>query len=156
MEQIKNLFHFLLLCGIIDMVILMNVIICLDDNKGMLFNNRRQSRDKVVISDIFADLQGEKLCITPFSEKLMAEHLQSVVACEDVTSLGNGQWFFCENLDLKPLSDKIERLIVYKWNRVYPSDMKCELDFSLFSLEGECELQGNSHPVITKQIFVRG
>ena len=134
----------------------MNVIICLDDNNGMLFNNRRQSRDIALLCDVFDDLQGEKLYITPFSEKLMAEYSQGVIVCEDASSLADGQWFFCESLDLTAFSEKIERLIVYRWNRAYPSDMKCELDFSLFSLVGESEPVGNSHPVITKQTFVRG
>lgn len=30
----------------------MNVIVCVDDNNGMLFNKRRQSRDKAVIDKI--------------------------------------------------------------------------------------------------------
>ncbi len=134
----------------------MNVIICLDDNNGMLFNNRRQSRDKAVLSDIFNDLKDEKLFITKFSEKLMAECCDKVVICDDTATLENGQWFFCENVDLTTFVDKIEKLVVYKWNRVYPSDFTCNLDFSLFNLESECELMGNSHPVITKQIFVKG
>ena len=134
----------------------MNVIICLDDNKGMLFNNRRQSRDKAVLSDIFKDLQGEQLYITPFSEKLLAEYSDRIIICGSVSGIGNGQWFFCENVDLRAFDDNIEKLVVYKWNRAYPSDMKCELDFSLFSLVSESEFEGNSHSVITKEIFVKG
>ncbi len=134
----------------------MNVIICLDDNNGMLFNNRRQSRDKALLADVFKDLQGEKLHITSFSEKLMADYCDGVTLCEDASAIGNGQWFFCENVDLTSFSSNIEKIVVYKWNRVYPSDFNCNLDFSLFSLEGENDFEGNSHPVITKQIFVKG
>lgn len=134
----------------------MNVIICLDDNKGMLFNNRRQSRDKAVLSDIFCDLKDEKLFITQFSEKLMAEYCDKVVACDDTATLEKGQWFFCENVDLTTFADKIEKLVVYKWNRVYPADFNCYLDFSLFNLESESDFEGSSHPVITKQIFAKG
>ena len=133
----------------------MNVIICLDDNNGMLFNNRRQSRDKAVLSDAFKCLQGERLHITPFSEGLMADYSDSVAVCDDASSIENGQWLFCESIDLTQLSDKIEKLVVYRWNRVYPADLRCELDFSLFSLVDEVELEGNSHPVITKQAFVK-
>ncbi len=134
----------------------MNVIICLDDNNGMLFNNRRQSRDKALLSDVFGNLQGEKLYITSFSERLMEEYCDKLVACEDASALQSGQWFFCENVDLTPFTDKIEKLVVYKWNRVYPADFTCNLDFSLFNLESESEFEGNSHPVITKQIFAKG
>ncbi len=134
----------------------MNVIICLDDNNGMLFNNRRQSRDKALLSDAFGNLQGEKLYITSFSEKLMAEYCDKVTLCEDASTLQSGQWFFCENVDLTAFADKIEKLVVYKWNRVYPADFNCSLDFSLFNLESESDFEGNSHSVITKQIFSKG
>ena len=30
----------------------MNIIVCLDDNQGMLFNKRRQSKDRQVLEDI--------------------------------------------------------------------------------------------------------
>lgn len=133
----------------------MNVIICLDDNKGMLFNNRRQSRDKALLADIFRDLKGEKLFVTPFSEKLMADYSDSISVCEDASVIGAGQWFFCENIDLTPFCNNIEKIIVYKWNRVYPADFSCTLDFSAFTLVGEFVFEGNSHPVINKQIFVK-
>ena len=48
----------------------MEIIICLDNNKGMLFNNRRQSRDSKVLEDIKNGLE-DRLTIFPFSEKLI-------------------------------------------------------------------------------------
>ncbi len=132
----------------------MNVIICLDDNNGMLFNNRRQSRDKNLIADVFDNLQGERLNITPFSSKLFAE-LESAVNVCDGLSVGQGQWFFCENVDLTCCEADIEKIIVYKWNRAYPCDFTCQLDFSKFMLVSESDFEGNSHPVITKLIYVK-
>ena len=41
----------------------MKIIVCLDDNSGMMFNRRRQSRDRVVIDDIIACAQGGELCV---------------------------------------------------------------------------------------------
>ena len=46
----------------------MNIIVCIDDNQGMLFNKRRQSRDVKVLEDI-ATLT-DTLWISSFSEKL--------------------------------------------------------------------------------------
>ena len=34
----------------------MKIIVCLDDYGGMLFNSRRQSRDRMLIDDIMMDL----------------------------------------------------------------------------------------------------
>ena len=49
------------------------MIICLDDNYGMLFNNRRQSRDIQVFEDIKKSVEG-RLLIRPFSEKLLISY----------------------------------------------------------------------------------
>ena len=49
----------------------MTVIFCLDENKGMLFNDRRLSRDAMVFEDIKTYLTGT-LKINSFSEKLVA------------------------------------------------------------------------------------
>ena len=48
----------------------MKIIACLDDNNGLLFNNRRQSRDRVVIEDILKDCHNSKLWINNFSKSL--------------------------------------------------------------------------------------
>lgn len=37
----------------------MTVIFLLDDNKGMLFNHRRLSRDEKILEDIGASLNGK-------------------------------------------------------------------------------------------------
>ena len=133
----------------------MNVIVCLDDNKGMLFNNRRQSRDKVVTEDIMKSLDGENLFILPFSEKLF-EGLDNVCCVEESAFYDSSQYdtFFVENIALSEI-DNIESIIVYNWNRVYPADFYCDIDFEGFSLKQESELKGNSHEKITKQIFVK-
>lgn len=49
----------------------MTVIFLLDDNKGMLFNHRRLSRDEKILEDIGASLNGN-LFINKFSEKLIS------------------------------------------------------------------------------------
>ena len=49
----------------------MNLIVCLDDRNGMMFNGRRQSRDRADIEDILRDCAG-RLCIEGYSEPLFA------------------------------------------------------------------------------------
>ena len=48
----------------------MIVIVCTEDRGGMLFNNRRVSKDRTVIQKILELSEGKKLWIHPFSEKL--------------------------------------------------------------------------------------
>ena len=75
----------------------MNVIVCLDDKNGMLFNKRRQSQDK------------------------------------------------------------INTLIIYKWNRIYPADLHFDInvnDVSWELIDSE-EFNGSSHEKITREIYRR-
>ena len=51
----------------------MNVIICLDQNNGMLFNNRRQSRDRIVRKNILEYINGAKLYMDEYSFKQFSE-----------------------------------------------------------------------------------
>ena len=50
----------------------MTVAVCVDDKMGMLFNHRRQSRDKVLIDDLMNI--AEKVKINGFSEELFEDY----------------------------------------------------------------------------------
>lgn len=131
----------------------MKVIICLDDNGGMLFNNRRQSRDKEVLKDIINNLKGKKLHISPFSEKLFADYSENVIVDEDfLNEASENDVCFVENNALKDVSG-ISEITVYKWNRIYPSDLKCDIDFSLYTLVESVDFKGFSHDKITKETY---
>ncbi len=131
----------------------MKIIICLDDNGGMLFNNRRQSRDKEVLRDIINNLDGNKLYISPFSEKLFSDFSDYIVIDEDflIGSCEN-KICFVENQELKNAS-AVNEITVYKWNRVYPADFKCDIDFSLYELIEAVDFKGFSHEKITKETY---
>ena len=74
----------------------MKVIVCLDDALGMMFNRRRQSRDKKVIEDMCSTTNT--LRIAPFSESLFRgmsvgltvdEQFLEQADCESVCFLEN-------------------------------------------------------------------
>ena len=50
----------------------MIIAVCVDDRMGMLFNHRRQSRDKFVIDDLMNI--AEKVKINGFSEELFEDY----------------------------------------------------------------------------------
>ncbi len=134
----------------------MKIILCLDDNNGMIFNNRRQSRDKTVVEDVISNLGNEKLLISPFSEKIFEEYSENTTVDEDfLKNACDDNVCFVENHSLKDF-ENITGITVYRWNRVYPADFCCDVDFSKFSLISETEFKGNSHEKITKQIFIKG
>lgn len=136
----------------------MKIIVCLDDNYGMLFNKRRQSKDVKVLEDI-ADLTKE-LWISPFSEKMfegMSEtvHIEANIDDAFLNKACAGEYCFVENEKLLPHLDKIEQLIVYKWNRKYPSDFKLDLNLNEWKLIESVDFVGHSHKKITREIYVK-
>lgn len=135
----------------------MTVIFCLDENKGMLFNNRRLSRDAMVFEDIKTYLTGT-LKINSFSEKLVsASGVNYEIFKNFVTNPDSESFYYIENISVKENLDTIDRIIVYWWNRKYPSDTK--LDFDLlecgYKSTSVYEFVGKSHEKITKEIFER-
>ena len=135
----------------------MTVIFCLDDNRGMLFNNRRLSRDAMVFEYIKTYLKGA-LQINEFSEKLVAssginyELFKNFVTKPDFETI-----YYIENVSVKEHLDKIDRIIVYWWNRKYPSDVVLDFDPIEFGYNSTSiyEFSGKSHEKITREIFER-
>lgn len=134
----------------------MIVILCLDDKKGMMFNNRRQSKDKFVIQDILKLVDGKKLFISSYSESLF-QGLESNLIIDDnfLNNVAKEDYCFVENNNLKDFSEKIEKIIVYKWNRIYPSDLKLEIPIQDWNLIDSFEFSGNSHDKITREVYVK-
>ena len=128
----------------------MKLIVCLDDNRGMLFNNRRQSRDRVLIENILEYCKGKKLYTNEYSAKLFPEN--SVEIIEDMNEIGNG-YCFAENFTVN--ENDVEEIIIYKWNRVYPADVYFNIDLNGWKLSETMDFEGSSHDKITREIYVR-
>ena len=127
----------------------MTIYVCLDDRNGMLFNKRRQSRDIKVLEDIRKS--ADVLTIDPFSEKLIQEaEIPYVLAPEEIPEDAH---FFAEARDLSELLPRASKLVIYRWNRHYPADVRFEGDLSAFRLESREEFPGKSHEIITKEVY---
>ena len=103
----------------------MNIIVCLEDKNGMMFNKRRLSQDVAIREDL------------PVCD---SENLQ-----------------FIEDKQLGNFESEIDKMIVYYWNRRYPSDLKFDIDFSngKWEIVSEEEFEGNSHDKITKKVILK-
>ncbi len=133
----------------------MKVIVCVDDNNGMMFNNRRQSRDRILIEDVLSSIKGGRLFIAPYS-KILFEHSDTHIESELLLDKATpDDYCFIENKALLPYSDKIDELIIYRWNRKYPADMYLDIDPEALSmkLESTTEFAGSSHEKITKELY---
>ena len=129
----------------------MNLIFCLDDKNGILFNRRRQSRDSVLLSDALR-LAGGKLWITPFSQKLFEGASLPHEVTADPTFLEENAWLFYEGGDPAPLFPLCGEIVVYRWNETYPSDVRVSLD-GLRGGEADAEMEGSSHKKITRHRY---
>ena len=134
----------------------MNIIVCIDDNLGMLFYKRRQSRDVKVLEDI-ATLT-DTLWISSFSEKLfenVSETVRFQLNIDDsfLNQTHDSGYCFVENEKKLPYEKNIEQLIIYKWNRKYPSDFKLDLNLEEWKLGEFVDFVGNSHNKITREIY---
>ena len=134
----------------------MRVIVCLEDKGGMMFNHRRQSRDRVLNADVIAQCRGAHLCISPYSMLLFEGSDADILCDEDFLELAcEGDFCFVEDRALAPYADRIEEVIVYKWNRRYPTDTYFDLDLAAlgFNLTSSEEFAGYSHEKITKETY---
>ena len=133
----------------------MNLIVCVDDRMGMLFNMRRQSSDRVLRARILELTRSSVLYMNGFSAKQFAgmEMPQVRVSESPMEEAGERDFCFVENLPLLPYQHKIKRLILYRWNRHYPADKHFDLPLSAFRLIQTSEFSGYSHENITEEIY---
>lgn len=137
---------------------MMKVIVCLDDNGGMTFNNRRQSRDRVLNADVLQTVKGRRLFLSPYSLPLFEGNGADLTVSEDFLDIADGEGYcFVEDRALAPYADRIDGVTVYKWNRRYPCQTYFDLDlaalgFRCVSVE---EFAGYSHEKITKETYKR-
>ena len=133
----------------------MNIIVCVDDKGGLSFNHRRQSRDRVLNEKLLVLSTGSKLWMAPSSEKLFAGAPQVCVAEDFLTKAGAEDFCFVEQGALTPYLEKIHRLYLVRWNRVYPADCWLDLDLTAWQLESSEEFPGSSHEKITLEVYKR-
>lgn len=129
----------------------MTLYICLDDKNGLRFNKRRQSRDAALLEDIRSQLSGD-LLIDPFSEKLIRE-----AQIPYVLPPQTAEDFFSEDVPTEALLENCSKVVIYRWNRHYPADVRWDPDLEErgFSLEETVEFPGKSHEKITREVYVK-
>ena len=132
-----------------------SVALCVDDENGMMFRGRRQSRDRVLIADFMRDHEGETVCISPYSKLLFGDFPQVTVCDSHLECCPNGGACFVEASSLAEWADVIGCITVYRWNRLYPADLYFEADILKkgFSLISTTEFEGSSHEKITKEVY---
>ena len=133
----------------------MTLIICLDDNNGMLFNKRRQSMDSAVRDRILEQCQEHILCMNHYSANQFLQQ-ENINICESMASIKNMNcWYFLENEDPSGYMMYVDRVYVYRWNREYPTDVYFPFNELIGDRmpESVFHFPGNSHTLITEEVY---
>ena len=136
----------------------MTVIVCISDGGGMLFNNRRQSKDSLLIENVSLLVGDGTLYVSSFSERLFENSsLCTIVASDPLKTADREDFVFVENLLLLEYKEKIDRLVIYKWNRLYPFDFRLDINPQKEGMKlcDVLEFEGSSHKKITREIWER-
>ena len=136
----------------------MNVIVCIDNHLGMMFNNRRQSKDEVVVEKIKEIVGSKKLYANEFSSKLFADFcttVQDSLLFSMLNTVGEEESYcFVENIDIAPYFNTIGSLYIFKWNRDYPYDFSLKDSYrDTFHLVSREDFKGKSHDNITLEVW---
>jgi len=132
----------------------MILAVCVDDKLGMLFNKRRQSKDRELRKDLLS-LTDQTLWVNEYTAKQFTEDEKMWLNVQEnyLDDIGEDDLCFVENLPLTDYEEAVSKLILYRWNRIYPSDVRFPFDLTNWELESEYEFKGYSHDKITRCIY---
>lgn len=136
----------------------MILAVCLDDNFGMSFLGRRQSRDREVSSRMLSRLGNGRLWLEPRSAELFDKEDPRI---KTVNMLPDGcadeDVLFCEKLSLVENLTRFSEFWIFRWNCVYPADVYFPIDEvkECFILSESMDFAGFSHERITLEVYER-
>ncbi len=134
----------------------MILIACVDDNMGMAFNHRRQSRDRLLNDRILTVTQGHTLWMSPNTAKLFSDVPDRVTVSEHfLEEAAPGDYCFTEQHPVGGMEERIEGVVLYHWNRRYPADLYFDLNLSAYTKTRQTEFPGSSHETITEEIYTK-
>ena len=135
----------------------MDLIVCVDDNLGMMFNKRRQSRDIEVTKAIINLCKNKILYIDSYSKKLFEEiGYRDYNILEDTNLIfPKNSCYFSEKAVPDFVKNQVKKIVLFKWNRIYPADLHFDIDikndnWKLISSE---EFKGHSHEKINMEVY---
>lgn len=136
----------------------MILIAAVDNNYGMMFNGRRQSQDCILRQYVLNLIKDKRLWMNAYTKKQFASCDDAVRICVDDNFLEkapSGDYCFVENSIVSPYKGKIEKIFLFHWNRVYPSDFYLDIDLkgNEWNLVLSDEFIGYSHDKITLEVY---
>lgn len=132
----------------------MHLIFCVDDRDGLLFCDRRLSRDRKLYEHILQLTAGRSLWMSPYSGKLFSNGTVRIDP-DFQQKAAQGDYCFLETLPVPEIYDQCESVILYHWNRVYPATVKFPRTLlENMHLDATEEFPGSSHEKITMERYI--
>lgn len=136
----------------------MHLILCVDDRMGLGFARRRHSTDSALRRDLLALVGQRPLWMTPYTAGQFSPLPENARVCETLPGqAGPGDYVFLELQSPEGWDDAMEDVILYRWNRHYPSD--AWLPQALLQqrqLVSSLDFPGTSHENITREVYRHG
>ena len=126
----------------------------LDDKNAVTFAGKRQSKDIKVAQKMCEFMSGTPLAIKAKSANFFEGvdiplvTVDNFVDCREDTPTA-----FCEEIPSQEVLDNALVLIVFRWNRNYPSLTNERLNLDGYSKTFVEEFAGNSHEKITVEVY---
>ena len=134
----------------------MKLILFLDERGGMLFLGKRQSKDSAAREYILKMTAGHRLWMNGYSAGQF-EGAEGISLSESpMRDAGAEDYVLIENLPVT--LDAASEVILFLWNRHYPSDIRFDiarLTGAGFRLAETREFAGTSHEKITVEFYRR-
>lgn len=115
----------------------MTVIICVDNNGGILFNGKRQSKNRILrkyLLDI-VEKKNSRIAMSPYTySQFKEDERKELIDVKDAFSFDEDYIFLERAIPI--LWEKVNNLILCCWNRDYPADEYFNLPIGV-----ECILQ---------------
>lgn len=133
----------------------MKLIFCIDERNGLMFNGRRQSQDRILRERVLNLCSGSQLWMSEYSAKQFTEGGNFITDDDYLSKAAETDYCFIENGDYS--FENCTEVILYNWNRHYPSDIQFDFDLKAngYKRVSKTDFIGSSHKKITEEIYVR-
>ena len=137
----------------------MIICACIDDGRGMSFFGKRVSKDRGQLARLLERSAGAKIYVDAYTYKLF-EGLgaENVILTSDFGEAQEGDICFFELEHITEHIQRAEGILLYRWNRSYPSDKKFPFEPSDkgYTLVSSYDFAGSSHEKITEELWQKG
>ncbi|MBQ3517958.1 MAG: ribonuclease Z [Clostridia bacterium] len=133
----------------------MKLIFCIDDKNGLMFNGRRQSQDRVLRERILNLATNSRLWMSDYSSRQFTEGGNITIDNDYANKAEKDDYCFIEDGGYN--FENCTEIVLYNWNRHYPSDIQFDFDLKAngYKRVSKTDFAGSSHKKITEEIYVR-